>query len=795
MRRTSPRTGGVRMAGARPAIPNNLPAPLTSFIGREREIGDVCGLLRSARLVTLTGAGGCGKSRLALEVARRSLAGFRDGVWIVELAALSEGTLVPNACAAALGVPEQRRRSMADALAGALKRKSALLVLDNCEHLLPACAALADILLRTCADLRILATTREGLGVPGETVRRVPSLSVPGPAHLPRAERAADFEAVALFAERAAAVRPGFRVTAHNVRAVADICRRLDGIPLAIELAAARMKALSADQIAARLGDRFRLLSGGGRTVPPRHRTLRAAIDWSYDLLTEHERTLLSRLSVFAGGWTLDGAEAVCGHDGIEHADVLDLLTSLVDKSLVIADLHGSDARYGLLETVRQYGRERLGGGDEEDRVRRRHRDWCIAAAEQAAHELHGPRQTAWLRRLETEHDNFRTALDWSRRETGGAHEGLRLAVALCDFWEIHDHFGEGRAWLESLAAQAGAAPSLLRARALCGAGQLAKQQGDHRGVAALCGAALPLFRAEGDELGEVRTLHLLVHAVPGPDEYARCAKVMERSLALHRAAGDSSGAAYALNCLADAARSEGRYAHAAALLEEALAGYRDAGHTRGQAVVLYNLGQVLRCLNRGPEAAGRLRESLALAAELDNKRTRILCVAGLAAVFAEAAPARAATWLGAAATLLTATGGRFEPVDQAAFDRAVQEVRTRLGETTFAGAWAEGAALTLEEAVATALEPGPPGTPRGDGGERRTGRSERILTARETQVSRLIAEGLSNREIAARLVIAERTAEGHVQSILNKLGFTSRAQIAAWTVERGLGPARTRSS
>jgi len=365
-------------------LPNNLPIQLTSFIGREREIAEIKELMRSTRLLTLTGAGGCGKTRLALQVAADVVETFRDGVWFVDLVGLSDPTIVPQAVASTLGMREASGRPLLAMLADYLRDRHVLLVLDNCEHLVVACAQLADNLLGACPHLQILATSREAVGIEGEQTFRVPSLSVPDLQRLPTLEKLTDYEAVRLFTERARWSQSAFRVTYQNAEAVARVCVQLDGIPLAIEMAAARVKVLTVEQIATRLNDRFRLLSAGSRTALPRHQTLRATMDSSHDLLPEKERRVLRRASVFAGGWTLEAAEAICAGDGVEASEILDPLTRLVDKSLVIAEPHGGETRYRLLETVRQYGRDRLAESGETAGIRTRHRDWYLEFAELA---------------------------------------------------------------------------------------------------------------------------------------------------------------------------------------------------------------------------------------------------------------------------------------------------------------------------------------------------------------------------------------------------------------------------
>ena len=430
------------------APPTNLPVQVTSFVGREQEQATVLALLGHSHLVTLTGAGGAGKTRLLLQVAVASVETCPDGVWLVELASLADPVLVPQVVAAVLGVREEPGRPLSATLAAYLQPKALLLLLDNCEHLVGACAELANALLRTCPKLRILASSREGLLAAGETTYRVPSLSVPDLDHLPMPEQLAGYEAVQLFVERARARRPEFSLSAKNARAVAQICARLDGMPLAIELAAARVSALPVEAILARLDDRFRLLTGGPRSALPRQQTLRAALDWSHDLLSDQERLLLRRLSVFAGGWTLEQAEEVCVGQGIEAWEVLDVLGSLVNKSLILPEERDGEAHYRLLETIREYVLERLAMSGEQVEFRRRHAGYYLRQAEAAEPELHGPRQGRLLNQLETEHDNLRAALAWSLA-SGEAALGIRLAGALSGFWYLRGYVSEGRGWLE----------------------------------------------------------------------------------------------------------------------------------------------------------------------------------------------------------------------------------------------------------------------------------------------------------------------------------------------------------
>jgi len=685
------------------ARPNNLPLQLTSFIGRDKEIAEVKRLLGTARLVTLSGSGGAGKTRLALQVAADVLDGYPGGVWLVELAAITDPELVPKAVASALHVPEQPGRDISETLVDTLRPKAVLLVLDNCEHLLAACADLTASLLRACPQVRVLATSREGLGIPGETPRRVPSLSLPDAGGLPPSVDIVRHEAVRLFVDRTRVIVPDFAVTSQNASAVARVCQRLDGIPLAIELAAARMKVMAVEQIAARLNDRFRLLTGSSRTVLPRQQTLRAAMDWSYNLLSRKEQAVLRRLSVFAGGWTLDAAEAVCAEDNAEPADVLDLLTQLVDKSLVAVETQKGEARYRLLETVREYGKVRLREAGEAEEVQRRHRDWYRAFAERAEPELHGPDQIVWLGRLEQNHDNLRAALEWSLSDADTA-PGLRLAAALHDFWDIHNHFAEGRAWLDRVLSMPGAAAPALRARALVAAAHLAHRQGEYTCVTAWCDEALALSEQEQDKSGSAEALHYAAHAAEGTGDRRRAAELLEHAVALHRAAGSGWKLARAVNCLANTARDGGDYRKATGLYEEALTFLRARGERDMTGQTLHNLGYaVLRQGDRGG-AQALFRQTLAAAQERGNKRTVLKCLAGLAAASAEANPRCAARLFGAADTLLAAAGYRLEPFNRRDIDYYTAVANERLGKATFAAHWAEGRAMTLEQAIEYAL-------------------------------------------------------------------------------------------
>jgi predicted ATPase/DNA-binding SARP family transcriptional activator len=602
------------------AFAHNLPLQLTRFIGREREIAAVKRLLQQTRLLTLTGAGGCGKTRLALQVGVDLLEEHADGVWLVELAALADPSLVAQTVATALGVREGPGHPLTETLIDTLRPKQVLLLLDNCEHLLPACAHLTENLLQACPQLRVLATSREALGLLGEQSYRVGPLSLPEPRQLPPLERLQEYEAVQLFTDRAGLGQAMFALTAANAASVVQVCQQLDGMPLAIELAAARVKALPVEQIAARLDDMFRLLTGGSRTALRRHQTLRALIDWSYDLLSEEERALLRRLSVFAGGWTLEAAEGVCEGDVIEAWQVFDLLTSLVEKSLVIYNERERDVRNRLLETVRQYARDRLLEVGETASVQGRHRDWFLALAERAEPELGGPEARTWLDRLEAEHENLRAALAWSGAQ-GHIEAGLRLVGALAEFWFVRGYLREGRQHLAGLLALPGAeARTAARAKALRGVGLLASLQGDHQAARALSEESLAIFRELGDRRGIALSLNYLGYVPPDRGNEAAKRALFEESLSIFREMGDKLGIADSLLNLGNLAAEQGEHEAAQMLVEESLAIFREIGHKHGIALSLRWLGRAAQQEGEYEAARALLEESLAISQELGDK-------------------------------------------------------------------------------------------------------------------------------------------------------------------------------
>ena len=696
---------GMAQRGA--ATRHNLPAALSGLIGRKSAAGEVRDLLAEARLVTLVGSGGVGKTRLALAVAGDLVEQQPAGVWLVELAALSDPALVPEAVAQALGLREEPGRSLLATLQDHLKHKELLLVLDNCEHLVVACAALVGALLRSAPELRILATSREGLQIGGEQRYRVPSLAVPDPTHLPSGEPLDHYASVQLFVARARVGRQNFDLDERTGPAVAAVCARLDGIPLAIELAAARMSSLSVEVILARLDQSMRLLTGGSRDALPRQQTLRATLDWSWDLLSASEQTLLRRLSVFVGGWRLEAAEATCIGAEVEPEEVVDLLGALVNKSLVQAQEMGGEARYRLLEPVRQYSAERLLDVKEHAALSERHLDWCLSLAEEAEPLLLGSDQRRWLVRLEVEHDNLRAALGRSMAGEGTAGKKLRLATVLDSFWRMHGYMGEGWRWLEETLAHRDTcnAPD-LRARALYEAGFLATRLGDFARAEVLLEEGLTLSREISNQPAIAHSLENLGEVAMLRGDYPHACELLEEGLAIFRELGDTLGIAQALGNLGGVAMFRGDYARARALLEEGLVLRRELDGMFSIAFALAGVGQVAYLQGEQGQAVAVLRESLLLSRDIDARIPVAISLECLACVTVGQGYIQRAARLGGAAEAVRATMGMpVQPEERASQDKMVQAVCASLGNEAFAAAWAEGRALPLEAAIAEALE------------------------------------------------------------------------------------------
>jgi predicted ATPase/DNA-binding CsgD family transcriptional regulator len=756
-------------------------------------VGEVEALLSEHRLLTLTGPGGSGKTRLALRVASEVLDGYRDGVWFVDLAPLSDPELVPQALASVLGVREAPSSSLTQTLSEHLLSRTMLLVLDNCEHLVGACASLAEALLRRCPSLRVLATSREALGVLGEAIFAVPPLSLPDPRHLPALESLSHYEAARLFVDRAGAVKPGFALTEANATAIAQVCHRLDGIPLALELAAARARALSVEQISERLKDSFRLLTGGGRAALAHQRTLRAAMDWSHDLLSEDERVTFRRLSVFAGGWTLEAAEAVCVGEGIDEGEVMDLLASLVDKSLVlVTEQRDGGVRYRMLETVRQYGREKLEGSGEAEQVRGRHAAWFLALAEEAGPLMMGRDQVGWLDRTWSEQHNFRTAMRFflDRKD---ADQAISLTWAFWRYWWVTGLQREARRWMEEVL-QGGDLPGddvypARRAQANLIVGTYAWSEGDLASALPALEEGLRLSGKTNEPRAQAIGLMLLGLVDVAEGNAQRSRERFEQSLRFFRISGESEkwGEAHTIAYLGLAPLMDGEPESARRCFEEGLAAAHAAGDRIAAHQALYKLGLLAlteRDLDRADEY---LREGLSLADEVRDIINAPYFVKGLGQVAGlRGRAAFAVRLLGAAESALTATGSapyRYIP-DEALQDRILAAARNALGETAFDEGWRWGRAMTLKQAVDYALEE--PATDR-KASEEPPQALPAGLSAREVEVLRLVAKGLTNAQIAQELYISPRTVNAHLGSVYHKIGSHSRAEAARFASEHDL--------
>jgi predicted ATPase/class 3 adenylate cyclase len=737
------------------AIPNNLPVQLTSFVGRENEIAELKGALNESHLVTLTGAGGTGKTRLSLKIAAEVFDSFPGGLWLLEFAPVTEAALVPYTLANLLELHEsaETKATLTELVCDYFRSRKALLVFDNCEHLIGACAQLAENLLRSCRDLRILASSREALGIAGEAVYPVSPL--PCPTEALSAEEMSDeggvptlsrFAAVRLFIDRVRAVQPGFAVSQANAPALAYICQRLEGIPLALELAAARVKGMTVEQIAQRLDDRFRLLTSGSRTAVPHHQTLQATIEWSYTLLADPERILFRQLSVFSGGWTLEAAEHVSAGERLKLPDVLDLMMRLVDKSLVVVEERQGAARYRFLDTIRQFAQESLqaSGEDFAARVRNRHLDYFLSFVEAHDETLRGAEQAGSLESLDAEVDNLRAALGWSSRSKNMEAE-LRLASGLWRYWRVRSAFSEGRHWLEDALSRGDAAPAPLLARALMGAGSLANYQADYPRARKLVGSSLALYRLLDDKQGIAYCLNLLSHSQMMMGDLAGAKASLEESLAIVRELADSRGIGYALYFLGSMHLTTGDLAAARPLLEESLAHLQAAndtwwvgntliplgwainrqgdpdralelfdqaleistqfGDTRGTARALLYIAEARSGLKDFEAARQNYDEALKLFRQIGDKWWATVCLEGLAELAAhQGEPRRAAVLLGAAEHMHQQLGAPILAAYREGRDWGADKARAQLGDPGYARAWEQGHALTYDEAIESAL-------------------------------------------------------------------------------------------
>jgi predicted ATPase/DNA-binding CsgD family transcriptional regulator/Tfp pilus assembly protein PilF len=809
----------------------NLPSEPNSFIGRQRDLAELARLLGDVRAVTLCGPGGIGKTRLAVRLACEVAPGFPDGAWLAELADTAEETLVLPRVAAVLGVREEPGRPLAETVVEALRPRRLLLILDTCEHVVNACAALVKQLLAGCPGLRVIATSREPLRVRGETVWRVPPLELPGRADELSAVDLGQHEAIRLFAERAAAARPGFALAGDSPAAVYRLCRTLDGIPLAIELAAARVGALSVEQIAARVGDRFQLLATGDRTAPPRQQTLRAAVDWSHDLLTEPEQVLLRRLAVFSG-WNLEMAEQVCADERIPARRVLDLLAALIDKSLVTVDGEvDGDTRYRLLDTIREYASDRLNASGEGEAMRLRHRDYLLGLAEYVNDQVFvrgdppWPERVSFYRRGWTESANCRAALTYCL-DHGDAEEGLRLCWTLRSLWVVYGDVAEAVGWLDRCLALGGDVPALVRGRALTLRAEVAFEQQDYRAARRYAQAGMDLFDALGaaGAVGLARAQRALTLVAVRASCLAEALARIDSSVENARAGGDAWEEGLALSIKASIIARQGKPEEAEQTFSCALDLLWD-NNRWGVAQVLYGLGGLARGRGDQPAALEHFRDALAIYREIDARPEMARVLAGIgwvalaqgdlalaSASLAESLqlslatgqrlsiargleasaqlaaingdPDRAVRLAGAAIALREAVAHEPGADARSRLDGLLQLARGRAGPDVAAGLLGEGAAMNAHEAVSLALSIPAATTHPGQAAAGSDPGAESALTARELEIAALIARGLSNRGIADELVISPATAARHVANIFSKLGFTSRAQVAAWAAQ-----------
>ncbi len=812
----------------------DLPLSLTSFIGREREVEQVKRLLSTTRLLTLTGSGGAGKTRLAIKVAEDSQDAYNDGVGLVEFASLSEPSLIPQTVASAFQIQATENQDVAVVLQNYLASRNLLLVLDNCEHLIQAIAELSQSLLHGCRNIRILATSREALNISGETLFRVPSLAFPEPHYLPSLEIAAQYESIRLLVERAQAAKPQFQLTNANLQSVAQICARLDGMPLAIELAAARVKTLGVEQIAAQLVDAFRLLTGGSRTALPRQQTLRATIDWSNALLFEQERVLFRRLSVFAGGWTLDAAEYVCADKAgairelpLQRTEVLDTLSRLVDKSLVIVEEQENSVRYRFLETIRQYAREKLVEAGEAEEWQSRQLEFFGTLAQTADPHLRSAEQFTWLKRLASEKDNLRAALEWALQpdgQAGARHEmGLELAANLARFWTIQGDLREGRAWLEKMLefGEDRVSASAVRARAMHGAGFIAWFQDDYDQAFNWLKKSETMWQALADPLGLAYTRIYLAHCLWASKDRAAARSMWEEGIVIFQSHDDRWGEAWSLAFLGRDARDSGNYEQARPLYLKSAELLREIGDQWAYAIIASHLGTIAFHLGDYASARKLIGERLALGRKMGSKLHIALSLSGLGGIASAEGDYPGATELFKEALVICHQIGNISEVvnnltwlawlmsKQGQFERAVrldaaasksrgtvnigwwplqsstsdtlEIARAQLDQDAFDAAWEEGRAMTLEQAIAQVeqmtfapkpLAPSPTEFPFG-------------LTAREVEVLRLLARGLANQQIADQLVLSKRTVDAHLSSIYSKLDVTTRSAATRLAIDQ----------
>ena len=756
--------------------PNNLPAEVSSFVGREQQLAELRRLLHRSRLITLTGPGGAGKTRLALRLAGEVLDHYPDGVRLVELAPVTDSRLLEQTVATAFGAREQRRHTIVEVLLQTLATSRTLLVLDGCEHLVESCADLVGRMLQACPRLTVIVTSREPLGLTGEVIWRTPSLTVPPAGDGDRPELLMQSEAVRLFVERARLSRPGLELDSSSSPAVAQICARLEGIPLAIELAAGLARVLTFEDILVRLRDRFRLLTGGSRTALPRHQTLRAAVDWSYGLLSPVEKQLLMELSVFAGGFDLTAAEAVAGSDSVEASDVLPLVSRLVDKSLVVAEPGAAQqTRYRMLDTIREYSYEKLHEGDEGE-IRRRHSHHFLDFCKRGHAELRARNQLDWLNRFTEEEGNIRLAMEWSLVEE--PEVALRLVGTMDRYWVMRGHLAEAIDWLDR-ALETGASNPEPKADAFLARSRMRWIQGDYDGSGRDAESGAQIAETLGPSVALFSATTLRGVLSTGRGDWNTAARLHETAFQIAWQLRDPWWVGSSLNNLGLIALERGDYEVARSRLEQALDGFRQAGDRFTTALCQDSLARIYIKLQNEEAARRCFQEALVVSAQFRDAVNVSVELEGLAEMeLAVNKPERALTLLGAAKVLRAPTGAELQPEWKTDVDAGLAAARSKLPRAVADTAWKKGSSMTMDEALRFATG-APPAKPAADGN------GDLPLTAREKQVALLIAEGMTNPEIAARLRMADRTADAHVEHIRNKLGLRTRSQIAVWAHER----------
>ncbi|SDC41215.1 ATP-binding protein [Actinokineospora iranica] len=759
------------------AVAGSLPAEVTTYVGRRAELAEVRRLLTSACLVTLTGPGGVGKTRLATRLASESEDAFLDGTVFVGLAELRDPTLLVSTVATSLGLGDRSARPGLDLLIDALRPLKLLLVLDNCEHMVDACARFVAAVLANCPDVVVLATSRQSLGVPGERVVPVGPLAVPEPGVPPA--RLMNYDAVRLLRDRATAVVPSFQITDDNIEDVARLTRALDGLPLALELAAVRLRVLSVGQLVDRLDHRLNLLSGGNRRGPSRHETLTALIDWSHELCTEPERLLWARASVFSGGFDLDAAEEVCSGSGLDRHAVLDVIDGLLDKSILLREEHRGVARYRMLEMVRQYGENHLRAAGELVWLRRRHRDWYLELAKRCEADWFGPRQVEWIERLRREHANLRVALEFCAGDADEAVVGLRMMFAIKEYWIVRGFNTEGRMHTDKLVRAApDAAP--YAAHSLWIHGFFALVQGDLPAYERTLAEAARIAEDTDDDKARAYVNHVRAYAALIGNDMPRAVELFGAASEMFARQRDPGAQLWSRFNYGLALSLADGLAPGRQVLIECVDIYTKRGEVFWRAWALWSRGAAEYLHGDIAESRAACLEVLRMQRRLGDQVILAFCLTVLSGCAAHSGEyPKAARLLGAATTVWQWLGA--SPMSYGAFVEPIQRdigmVTKELGPEAAAEAFLEGTALSTEEATLYAL--GEASRPEGAAQP-----VEHPLTKREAEIAGLVAKGLTNREIAAKLVIAQRTAESHVDHILTKLGFTNRAQIAAWVVE-----------